>query len=80
MMKVELGYYLDMDSGDIFPKPINTGKGSRIPIYGLRAVPQEIVDRQWGNPNFGKQNWQVEIFKFGDYIWINQSRHLVFLH
>lgn len=71
-MKAELGYYLDKTPlGEI-----------KIPIYGLRAVPVEVCERHWGNSNFGKQNWQVEIWydPTGDYIWINQSRHLVFLH
>jgi len=69
-MKTELGYYLGIG-------PIGEVK---IPIYGLRAVPKEITDRQWGDPNYGKRNCQVEIIYLGDYMWVNQDRSLVFLH
>lgn len=56
-MKAELGYYLDTDSGNIYPQPINSGEGRKIPIYGLRAVPTEICERQWG----GSQFWETEL-------------------
>lgn len=69
-MKPELGYYLDVT-------PIGEVK---IPIFGLRAVPTEIADRQWGDVTYNKRNWQVEIFILGDYLWVNQARHLIFLH
>ena len=74
MMKAELGYYLETN-------PLGEDSDYiKVPIYGLRAIPQEIIDRQWRNPNFGKHHWQVEILKFGDYIWVNIFRGCVFLH
>lgn len=73
-MKAELGYCVETNPIGEDSDPI------RVPIYGLRAVPQEIIDSKWGNPNFGKHHWQVEIFAWGDYVWINQYRARVFLH
>lgn len=75
-MKAELGYYVETNPIGEDSDPI------RVPIYGLRAVPQEIIDRQWGNPNFGKHHWQVEIWynPTAEYVWINQDRVRIFLH
>lgn len=81
-MKAELGYYVKSNpffDDETFSDDEATIK---VPIYGLRAVPQEIIDRQWENPNFGKRFWQVEIWynPTAEYVWINQYRHFVFLH
>lgn len=67
-MKAELGYYLVPLAGDSF----------KVPVYGLRAVPEKILKRV--PVGYEKHNWQVQVFTFGSYQWINQSRHLVFLY
>lgn len=67
-MKAELGYYLVPLVGDSY----------KVPIYGLRAVPKSILKRV--PVGYEKYNWQVQIFTHGNYQWINQSRHLIFLH
>lgn len=55
-------------------------KVGKSPFMAYEPFLPKSANDNGGDPNFGKQNWQVEIFKFGDYIWINQARHLVFLH
>lgn len=65
-MKTELGYYIDTT-------PIGQVE---IPIYGLRAVPQSILNRL--PKGYDRQMWQVQIHLFNKYVWINQSRRLIF--
>jgi len=79
-MKTELGYHLEETF--INEDEFKDDCYRKVPIYGLRAIPQEIIDRQWGNPNFGKHHWQVEIWyaPTAEYVWINQIRSRVFLH
>lgn len=69
-MKPELGYYLTSSPFGEIP----------VPFYGLRAIPTEIAERL--PKGFARQNWQVEIWHTPsrEYVWINESRHLIFLH
>lgn len=67
-MKAELGFFRIPLAGD----------SVKVPIYGLRAVPERILKRV--PADYGKYNWQVQIFSYGRYVWINQHRVLVFLH
>jgi hypothetical protein len=69
-MKDEFGYYI-VDK--MFPE-------IKVPIYGLRPVPKRILQRC--PQRFGDKHWQVEIWSnlFGEYVWINQSRDLIFFH
>lgn len=69
MMKPELGYYL---------APAGPLGELVIPIYGLRAIPDHIAKRL--PKGYSRQNWQVQIRHVSGYVWINQSRHLIFLH
>lgn len=71
MLKAELGYYL-APAGPLGEIPIS--------IFGLRAIPADVAERL--PKGFSRHHWQVEIYliESDSYVWVNQSRHLVFLH
>ena len=61
MIKPELGYYLAPAGGlgDVV-----------VPIYGLRAIPDEIAERY--PQGYGRKNWQVDLRDeiSNDLVWI----------
>jgi len=69
-MKAELGYHI---------VPL-LGTSVKIPIYGLRAIPNSIANRL--PRGYAEQLWQVQIKNriSNGYIWINESKRLVVLH
>lgn len=75
-MKAELGYYLT----PVVPISDDSLGELPVPIYGLRAIPDEIAERL--PKGYSRHHWQVEVWDYisNEYVWINQSRHLIFLH
>jgi hypothetical protein len=69
-MKTELGYYL---------VPL-AGSSVKIPIYGVRALPERIANR--GPKGYAETLWQVQVrcSVSKGFVWINQSRRLIVFH
>lgn len=72
--KRALGYYV---------ATVCVGLSIKVPIYGLRAVPTDVLKRV--PDGYANRLWQVEVLfnvycTENEYVWINEDRRNIFLY